>query len=125
MSSEGPSKGKTKLSRTMDCLKNYNTSLPRLSDSSRSGAKSSHSRPSQRSKTMTSSRRQFSDDNSPERRPSRTQSLDEYHSSYYGNRSVPSVPRASASQKRDHSRSRDFSRSSRRREREVRPRELA
>ena len=97
MSSKGPSKGKTKSSRVMERLKNHNTSPPRPSDSSRSGAKSSHSRPSQRSKTTTSSRRQFSDDDSPERMPSGTRSLDEYHSCHYGNRSVSSAPRAPAS----------------------------
>ena len=122
MSSKGPSKGKAKSSRVMEHLKNHNTSLPRPSDSSISGAKSRHSRPSQCSITTTSSRRQFSDDSSPERRPSRTRSVDEYHSHQYGNRSVFSAPRASASRKRDCSRSRDFSRSPRRREREVRRR---
>ena len=71
---------------------------------------------------MKSSKRQFSDDSSPERRLSRTRSLDEYHSRHYGNRNVSSVPRASASRKRDCSKSRDFSRSPSRREREVRHR---
>ena len=81
----------------MECPKNHNKSLLCLSDSSRSGAKSSHSRPGQHSKTTMSSRRQGSDDSSPERRPSRTQSLDEYHSRHYGNCSVSSSPCASAS----------------------------
>ena len=97
MSSKGLSKGKTESSRAMERLKNHNTSPPHPSDTSRSGAKSSDSRPGQRSKTTTSSRRQFSDDNSPERMPSRTRSLDEYHSCHYGNRSVSSSPRAPAS----------------------------
>ena len=95
----------------MERLKNHNTSPSCPRDSPRSGAKSSHSRPSQHSKTTTSSRRQVSDDSSPERRPSRTWSLDEYHSRHYGNSSVSSAPRASVSRKRDLSRSRDFSRS--------------
>ena len=67
------------------------------------------------------SRKQFSDDSSPERRPSRTRSLDDYRR-HYGNRGISSELRVSASRKRDRSRSRDISRSPRRREREVRPR---
>ena len=104
---------KTMSSRAMERLKNHNTRLPCLSNSSRSGAKSNHSgpRPSQHSKIMMSSRRQVSDDSSPERRPGRTWSLDEYHSYHYGNRSVSSSPHASASWKRDHSRSHNFLRS--------------
>ena len=70
MSSKGLSKGKTKSSRVMEHLKNHNTSPPRLSDSSKSGAKSSHSRPSKHTETMTSNRRKVLDDSSPERRPS-------------------------------------------------------
>ena len=70
----------------MERLKDHNTSPPRPSESSRSGAKSCHSRLSHRSTTTTSSRKQFSDDSSPERRPSRTRSLDDYHSRHYGNR---------------------------------------
>ena len=103
-------------------LKNHNTSLPRLTGQEvvqnlailGLGLVNI-------SKTTTSSRRQVSDDSSPERRPSMTQSLDEYHSCHYGNRGVSSFPCASASQKQDRSRSRNFSRSPRRREREVRP----
>ena len=38
------SKGKTKSSRATERLKNHNRSPPRPSDSSRSGAKSSHSK---------------------------------------------------------------------------------
>ena len=108
----------------MEYLKNHNTSPPRPSDSSKSGAKSSHSRTSQHSKTTTSSRRQVSDNSFPERRTSRTRSLDECRSHHYGNHSLSSVPRASAStsQKEDHSKSPDFSRSPWRRERKVRPR---
>ena len=126
MSSKGPSKGKskTKSSRAMERLKDHNTSPPRPSQSSRtgsSGAKSCHSRLSHRSITTTGSRRQFSDDSSPERRPSRTRSLDDYRR-HYGNRGISSEPRVSASRKRDRSRSRDVSSSPRRREREVRPR---
>ena len=59
MSSKVPSKGKTKLSRAMERLKDQNTSPPRPNESSRSGAKSCHSRPSHRSITTASSRRQF------------------------------------------------------------------
>ena len=42
------SEGKTKVSKAMECLKNHYTSPPHPSDSSssRSGKKSSHSRPS-------------------------------------------------------------------------------
>ena len=58
------SKGKTKLSRVMEHLKNHNRSLLHLSDSSRSGTKCSHSGLSHHSKTMTSSRRQGSNDSS-------------------------------------------------------------
>ena len=124
MSSKGPSKGKskTKSSRVMEQLKDHNTSPPRPSQSSRtgsSGAKSCHSRLSHRSITTTGSRRQFSDDSSPEKRPSRTRSLDDYHC-HYGNRGIFSEPRVLASRKRDHFRSRDVSRSPRRRERKVR-----
>ena len=93
---KGSFKGKTKPTRVVDHLKNHNTSPPHPSDSSRSGAKSSHSRPSQHSKTMTSSRREVSDDSSPDSRPNRTQSLDEYHSHHYGNFSLSSAPHASA-----------------------------
>ena len=126
MSSKGPSKGKskTKSSRAMERLKDHNTSLPRPSQSSRtgsSGEKLCHSRLSHHSITTMSSRRRSSDNSSPERRPSRTRSLDDYHR-HYGNRGISSEPRVSASRKRDHSRSRDISRSPRRREREVRPR---
>ena len=78
MSSNGSSKGKTKSSRAMERLKNHNTSPPRPSDSARNGAKSSRCRPGQHSKTTTSSRRQVSEDSSPERRPSKTRILDEY-----------------------------------------------
>ena len=51
-------------------------------------------------------------------------SLDEYRSCHYGNRSLSSVPRASAltSRKLNRSRSRNFSRSPWRREKEIRPR---
>ena len=126
MSSKGPSKGKskTKSSRAMESLKDHNTSPPCPSQSSRtgsSGAKSCQSRLSHRSITMTGSRRQSSDDSSPERRPNRTRSLDDYRC-HYGNRGISSELRVSASQKRDRSRSRDVSSSPRRREREVRPR---
>ena len=111
MSSKCSSKGKTKSSRAMEHLKSHNVSPPHPRNPSRSGAESSHFRSNQHSKTTTSSRRQVSDDSSPERRPSRTWSLDEYHSRHYENRSVSSAPRASASRKCYHSRSRDFSRS--------------
>ena len=94
----------------MERLKNQSTSsctsLPRPSDSSRSGAKSSYSRPSQHTKTMMSNRRQVLDDSSPVGRLGRTW---EFHSCHYGNHSVSS-------------RSCDFSRSPQRRERELRPR---
>ena len=43
----------------MERLKDHNTSPPRPSESSRSGAKSCHSRPSHRSTTTTSRRKQF------------------------------------------------------------------
>ena len=126
MSSKCPSKGKskTKSSRAMEHLKDHNTSLPCPSRSSRtgsSGTKSCHSRPSHRSITTTGCRRQFSDYSSPERRPSRTRSLNDYHR-HYGNRGILSEPRVLASLKRVRSRSCDVSRSPRRREREVRPR---
>ena len=126
MSSKGPSKGKskTKSSRAMESLKDHNTSPPRPSQSSRtssSRAKSCHSRLSHCSITTTGSRRQFSDDCSPERRPSRTRSLGDYRH-HYGNRGISSEPRVSASRKRDRARSCDVSSSPRRREREVRPR---
>ena len=119
MSSKGTSKGKskTKSSKTMERLKDHNTSPPRPSQSSRtgsSGAKSCHSRRSHCSITTTGSRRQFADDSSPERRSSRTRSLDDYRR-HYGNRGISSEPRVSASQKRDRSRSHDVSRSPRRR----------
>ena len=103
----------------MERLKDHNTSPPHLSQLSRtgsSGAKSCHC-----SITTTGSRKQFSDDSSPERRPSRTRSLDDYHR-HYGNHAISSELRVSASRKRDRSRSCDVSRSPRRREREVRPR---
>ena len=127
MSSKGSSKGKskTKSSRAMERLKGHNTGPPRPSESSRtggSGAKACHSRLSHHSITTSVSRRQFSDDSSPERRPSRTRSLDD-HLRHYGNRGISSEPRVSASRKRDRSRSRDVSRSPSRRERVVyRPR---
>ena len=126
MSSKGPSKGKskTKSSRAMEHLKDHNTSPPHPSQSSRtgsSGAKSCHSRPSHRSITTTGCRRQFSDDSSPERRPSMTSSLDDHHR-HYRNRGISSEPCVLVSLERVRSRSRDISRSPRRREREVRPR---
>ena len=114
MSSRGPSKGKskTKSSRAMERLKDHNTSLPRPSQSSRagsSGAKACHSRLSHHSITTctTGSRRRFSDDSSPERRLSRTRSLDDYRR-HYGNRGIASKPRVPVSRKRDRSRSRDL-----------------
>ena len=111
MSSKGPSTGKskTKSCRPMERLKGHNTSPPRPSQSSRagsSGAKACHSRLSHRSITTTGSRRRFSDDSSPERRPSRTRGLDDYRR-HYGNRSIASKPRVPVSRKRDRSRSRD------------------
>ena len=100
MSSKGSSKGKskTKSSRAMERLKDHNTSPPRPSQLSRtggSGVKPCHSRLSHHSITTSGSRRQFSDDSSPERRPSRTKSLDD-HCHHYGNRGISSEPRVSA-----------------------------
>ena len=114
MSSKGSSKGKsrTKSSRAMERLKDHNTSPPRPSQSSRtgsSGAKSCHSRLSHRSITTTGSSRQFSDDSSPERRPSRTRSLDDYRR-HYGNGGISSEPRFSVTEARsvpDHMTSQD------------------
>ena len=105
MSSKGPSKGKskTKSSRAMERLKDHNTSPPRPSQSSRagsSGAKACHSRLSHRSITTTGSRRRFSDDNSPERRPSRMRSLDDYRR-HYGNHGIALEPRVPVPRKRD------------------------
>ena len=126
MSSKGSSKGKskTKSSRAMERLKDHNTSPPRPSQSSitgSSGAKACPSRLSHHSITASGSRRQFSDDSSPERKPSRTRSLDD-HRRHYGNLGISLEPCVSASRKRDRSRSRDVSRSPSRRERVVRPR---
>ena len=126
MSSKCSSKGKskTKSSRAMERLKDHNTSPPRPSQSSRtgsSGTKACHSRLSHHSITKSGSRREFSDDSSPERRLSRTRSLDDYRR-HYGNRGISSEPRFSTTRKRDRSRSRDVSRSPSRRERVVRPR---
>ena len=126
MSSKGSSTGKskTKSSRAMERLKDHNTSPPRPSQSSRtgsSGAKACHSRLSHHSITKSGSRRQFSDDTSPERRPSRTRSLEDSRR-HNGNRGISSEPRFSTSWKRDRSRLHDVSRSPSRRERVVRPR---
>ena len=108
----------------MERLKDHNTSLPHPSQSSRTGssrAKACHSRFSHHSITKSGSRKQFSDDSSPEGRPSRTKSLD-YYRRHYRNRSISSEPRVSVSWKQDRSRSCDVSRSPIRRERVVRPR---
>ena len=94
------SDGSTEANRMMECLKNHNASPSCLSDSfsSRSGTKCSHSRPShsEHSRTMTSSRRQVADNSSHERRPSRTGSLDDYHSLYYRRGSCSPVHSSSA-----------------------------
>ena len=112
MSSKGPSKGNLRLSQVgaMEHLKDHNTNPPRPSQSSRggsSGAEACHSRLSHHSITTTGSRRRFSDDSSPERRSSRTRSLDDYRR-HYGNRGIASEPRVPMSRKQDRSRLHDI-----------------
>ena len=102
------SKGKTKESRAMEHMKNHNTCPPGPSDSfsSRGGKNSSYFRPShnKHSRTTSSSRKQVADNSSPEGRPSRTRSLDDYYSCHYRRRNFSPVHHPSAIWQQDRSR---------------------
>ena len=115
---------KANLSMVMEHLKNHNTGrlCPSDSSSSKSGTKSSRPSHNKHSRTTTSRRRQVADNSSPERRPCRTHSLDDYHSRHYRRHSFSPVHCSSGSRRRDCFRSREISKSPLRREKEIRPR---